>query len=125
MNTWSWNSVRLEHRLTVERTIAPEALRAQVPPMIVQTLVENAIKHGIAELAGGGVVRIEVAASAGQLEIVVGNTGRLKPPDPAGGYGLDNLKERLRLIYGQAASFSISERGALVEARLILPTERA
>ncbi len=51
--------VRLEDRLTVTRQVAREALRARVPPMLIQTLVNNAIKHGIAELPQGGVVRIE------------------------------------------------------------------
>jgi LytS/YehU family sensor histidine kinase len=51
--------VRLDERLNVERRIAPEAVRAQVPPMLVQMLVENAIKHGISELPAGGVVRID------------------------------------------------------------------
>jgi len=117
--------VRLDERLTVERRIAPEAARAQVPPMLVQMLVENAIKHGISELPAGGVVRIDTAvAPDGRLNLLVANTGRLGSPAEAGGLGLENVKGRLRLIYGDAASFSLSERDGMVEARLVLPMER-
>jgi LytS/YehU family sensor histidine kinase len=117
--------VRLEDRLTVERAVAPEALRARIPPMLIQTLADNAIKHGIAELPGGGVVRIEVQAANGRVEILVSNTGRLKPPVRDGGRGLDNTKERLRLIYGDAATFTLREIHGAVEARLALPMEPA
>jgi len=117
--------VRLDERLNVERRVAPEAARAQVPPMLVQMLVENAIKHGISELPEGGVVRIEAAvAPDGRLNVLVANTGTLRPPAEGSGLGLENVKGRLRLIYGDAASFSLSERGGMVEARLVLPMER-
>jgi hypothetical protein len=117
--------VRLDERLNVERRIAPEAARAQVPPMLVQMLVENAIKHGISELPEGGLVRIDATvAPDGRLKVLVANTGRLKPAAEAGGLGLENVKGRLRLIYGDAASFSLDERGGMVEARLVLPMER-
>jgi len=88
-------------------------------------LVENAIKHGISELPEGGVVRIEAAvAPDGRLNVLVANTGTLRPPAEGSGLGLENVKGRLRLIYGDAASFSLSERGGMVEARLVLPMER-
>jgi sensor histidine kinase YesM len=117
--------VRLEDRLTVERRIAPDALRVEVPPMIVQTLVENAIKHGIADLPGGGVVRIEAAVVDAQLVLSVVNTGRLRPAQDTGGFGLDNAKGRLQLIYGAAASLSLTEHDGKVEARLSLPITHA
>ncbi len=54
----SLERVRFEDRLRFERTLDPEALEARVPPMLVQTLVENAVKHGVADLPQGGVVRV-------------------------------------------------------------------
>jgi two-component system LytT family sensor kinase len=117
--------VRLEDRLTVERAVAPDALHARVPPMLIQTLVDNAIRHGIAELPGGGIVRIEARRANGRVEILVTNTGQLKPPKPDGGHGLENTKERLRLIYGDAATFSLRQTRGTVEARLALPMEPA
>lgn len=117
--------VRLDERLTVQREVAPEALRARIPPMLIQALVDNAIKHGIAELPGGGIVRIAARADSGRVEILVANTGRMQLKVNAvaedGGRGLANIRERLRLIYGDAATFSLQETGGLVEARLALP----
>jgi two-component system LytT family sensor kinase len=115
--------VRLEGRLTVERIVAPDALRARIPPMLIQTLVDNAIKHGISELTDGGVVRIEARAVDGRVEILIANTGHLGPPAREGGRGLDNTKERLRLIYGDAATLSLRDAHGTVEARLALPME--
>jgi sensor histidine kinase YesM len=116
--------VRLDERLNIERRIVPEAAGAQVPPMLVQMIVENAIKHGISELPNGGVVRIDATvAPDGRLNVLVANTGTLKSSS-GGGLGLENVKGRLRLIYGDAASFSLMERDGMVEARLILPMER-
>ena len=114
-------SVRLDDRLTVERAVAPEALHARIPPMLIQTLADNAIKHGIAELPDGGIVRIEAHAANGRVEILVANTGHLKAPAANGGRGLGNTRERLRLIYGEAATFSLQEIRGTVEARLALP----
>ncbi len=117
--------MRLEDRLTVECVVAPEVLHARIPPMLIQTLVDNAIRHGIAELPGGGIVRIEARGANSRVEILVANTGHLRPPPHDGGCGLDNTKERLRLIYGDAATFSLREAHGTVEARLALPMERA
>ena len=114
-------AVRLEERLTVEQSITPDALRARVPPMLIQLLVENAIKHGISELPAGGVVNITAGVSTGRLDVRVTNTGRLRPQALGNGHGLANVRERLRLIYGNAAAFSLEERHGAVEARLSMP----
>ena len=63
-------------------------------------------------------------APDGRLNVLVANTGRLRPPAGEGGLGLENVKGRLRLIYGDAASFSLGERDGMVEAKLVLPMER-
>lgn len=120
----SLERVRLEDRLRVEHQIAPEAIRAQVPPMVVLTLVENAIKHGISDLPAGGVIRISAALTSAQLAVTIANTGRLRPPAGGAGFGLENAKGRLQLIYGPSASLALTERDGLVEARLILPVAR-
>jgi sensor histidine kinase YesM len=112
--------VRLDDRLTVERAVAPDALHARIPPMLIQTLADNAIKHGIAELPGGGIVRIEARAANGRVDILVANTGHLKPVSDDG-RGLENTRKRLRLIYGEAATFSLQEIRGTVEARVALP----
>jgi LytS/YehU family sensor histidine kinase len=67
------------------------------------------------------VVNITAAVSTGRLDVMVTNTGRLRPPSLGNGRGLDNVRERLRLIYGNAAAFSLEERHGTVEARLSMP----
>jgi two-component sensor histidine kinase len=119
--------VRFEERLRVEQTIDPHALQAQVPPMIVQTLVENAVKHGVSMLPQGGLVRLDVRVRDDRLEIVVRNTGRFNPAIDGGGFGLQNATERLRLLYGDRASLTVREesnaKGEHTVAELLLPLE--
>jgi signal transduction histidine kinase len=117
--------VRFEERLQVERDVDAAALRSRIPPMLVQTLVDNAIKHGIGELPAGGVMRMVVHQVDGRVEILVSNTGRLGPPAREPGHGLENAKERLRLIYGNAASLTLREDAGNVHAHLVLPAEVA
>ncbi len=101
-------SMRLADRLRVERDIAPAARMAQVPAMLLQTLVENAIKHGIAPLKQGGTLRI--TAQIVEKELVL----RVINPQPANttartneGMGLRNASERLRLLFGARASLRL------------------
>ena len=119
---------RFEDRLRVEKTIDPRALSVPVPPMIVQTLVENAVKHGISTLPAGGVVRLEVALQDRTARIVVTNTGRFAPVPDERGFGLQNAAERLQLMYHGLASLaidgSVSESGEQQTiATLTLPLE--
>ncbi len=117
--------MRFEERLQIERAIEPAALLARVPPMLVQTLVENAVKHGIADLPLGGLVRLEARVRDGRVEIVVTNSGRFKPSGDDSGYGLRNARERLRLLYGELASLTVCEDGETTRAALSLPLEVA
>jgi hypothetical protein len=119
----SLERMRFEERLRVERTIDPAVLAARVPPMLVQTLVENAVKHGIADLPLGGVVRLEARVCDGRVEIVVTNSGRFTPSGDDSGYGLRNARERLRLLYGELASLTVREDGGMTTAALSLPLE--
>jgi sensor histidine kinase YesM len=114
--------VRFEERLLVERAIAPEVLAARIPPMMVQTLVENAIKHGIANIKEGGVVRLDAQVADGRLRVRVSNTGTLAGPSNGTGVGLTNARERLRLLYGAEASLTVNGHDArTVVATLIIP----
>ena len=114
-------SVRLEERLRIRREIAPEALGALVPPMLVQMLVENAVKHGVAQLPAGGELLLRVAREGETLRVEVGNTGRLKI-EQGSGIGLTNARERLRLLYGERARVDLSEEQAgWVRATVALP----
>lgn len=118
-------SVRFEGRLRVDFTVDPEAESVQVPPMILQTLVENALKHGVARRPEGGDVRIHAAVNNGRLILSVTNTGELGAAHPAHvndtHLGLKNIRERLQLLYGDRARLSLKNGSGTVVARVEIP----
>jgi LytS/YehU family sensor histidine kinase len=114
--------MRFEDRLRVEYDIEEETLDQPVPPMMLQTLVENAIKHGISRYENGGVVRIISDFRDNAHELIVRNTGKLNGGLNKDGFGLSSTANRLGLIYGSKASFDIREtNGNMVEARVRIP----
>ncbi len=115
--------VRFDDRLRVERAIEPAALDVRVPPMLVQSLVDNAIKHGIADRIEGGTVRIEAKTGNGGVIVTVSNSGSLKPPAADAGFGLDNARERLRLLFGGAATLALTDAGGVTTAAVQIPRE--
>ncbi len=113
-------SIRFDDRLTVRMEIEPAAAHAQVPSMLVQTLVENAVKHGIGGRAEGGeiVIRASIQNAALAMEIV--NSGQLSAPhEGATQIGLRNSRERLRLLYGEHATLRLENRGAANVAAMV------
>jgi len=120
-------SLRLGERLHIDRTIALDARVAHIPVMLLQTIVENAIKHGIAELPEGGVLRISAELREGALIIEVENP---RPPapsrSPSSGVGLRNAAERLRLLFGTAGALDLDlSRPDRALARLRIPQGHA
>jgi hypothetical protein len=98
-----------EERLRVDWQVDPATASASVPPMLLQLLVENAIKHGIARTAGGGVVDIRIGRDGGKLNIAVDNPGQWKPGSTdSTGLGLANLRERLARAGGDGAGCRIA-----------------
>jgi hypothetical protein len=116
-------SLRLGERLRIERTIAVAAHSAHIPVMLLQTVVENAIKHGIAELPEGGVLRISAAMREQSLLIEVENPRPAEPSSaPSHGVGLRNAAERLRLLFGAAAALDLDlSRPDFALARIRIP----
>lgn len=100
--------LRMGPRLQLQIDV-PEELRAlALPPMILQTLVENAIKHGLEPKPGGGSVWIRARAGEGGVSITVADDGMgLNTLNSGSGIGLRNVRERLRLVYGERAQLSI------------------
>src|SRR5262249_40825300 len=92
-------SLRLEDRLNVDYSVSEQAASVRVPAMLLQTLVENAIKHGIAELPQGGRVKVDAAVQDGMLLLEVVNSRPAGVAQAAEGTGLRNSAERLRLIF--------------------------
>lgn len=100
--------MRFEERLAVTRDVAPATGAAQIPAMLLQTVVENAIKHGIAELPEGGLLRIRADLRDGVLDLQVENPRPLESVRSSGeGTGLRNAEERLRLLFDSRASLEL------------------
>lgn len=119
--------IRFEDRLQVEYEIDEDTLSQPVPPMMLQTLVENAIKHGISKQVNGGMVRIISDFVNNHHELVVQNTGRLQKehnPQEGYGFGLMSTQNRLGLLFGEQSGFSIREvNGNMVEAKVSIPVK--
>jgi two-component system LytT family sensor kinase len=114
--------IRFEDRLQIEFDIDEDTLGQQVPPMMLQTLVENAIKHGISKQMEGGTVKIISDFVQDHHELVVENTGRLSTDVNQDGFGLSSTRNRLNLLYGSKASFEIKDvNGNKVQARVDIP----
>jgi sensor histidine kinase YesM len=116
-------ALRLENRLKVERAIAPGIGGVRIPVMVLQTVVENAIKHGIAELPSGGVLRITAALQDDRLVLEVRNPRpRMSETERPDGIGLRNAAERLRLLFGSQASLDLDLSNAeSATVRIVIP----
>jgi len=100
-------ATRFRDRLTVRLDVAPETLGAAVPSLVLQPLVENAVKHGVSLRLGPGSVRLSARRDGGTLVVEVGNDAAPEDAAPASssnGVGLANTRARLAQLYGEAAS---------------------
>ena len=113
--------IQFEDRLQFTKKIAPEALSIHIPPMIVQLLVENAVKHGISNLKSGGVIELKAERVEDLLKIEVQNTGKLQIAKNSTQLGLKNIKQRLKLLYGEKAFFQLKEEDNFVFANINIP----
>jgi LytS/YehU family sensor histidine kinase len=117
--------VRFSDRLHIDAHIPAELLEAQVPSLVLQPIVENALKHGIAKRAQGGTVRIAASRLNGHLVLSVYNDGPQLAADwknSGSGVGLSNLVTRLRGLYGDQFEFSLASPGSNgVQASVSLP----
>lgn len=117
-------SIRFEERLKTEFDIHPESQRFLVPPLMIQTLVENGIKHGISRLTPGGIIQLRTDVVNNHLKIYIRNSGHLLNGNKRGpsGLGLKNTVQRLKLLYGDEASFKIvNENDNFVLTELVIP----
>ncbi|MDR3669310.1 MAG: histidine kinase [Holophaga sp.] len=112
--------IRLGSRLEVRWVWPPWADALELPPLLLQPLVENAIKHGIAPSLKGGTIRIEVTRQADRLQLTVANDGQPLNPAFSSGVGLGNLKERLVFLPELKPKLDLRQEGAWVFASLSL-----
>jgi two-component system LytT family sensor kinase len=117
-------SIRFEERLKTEFEIDPESNSFMVPPLMIQTLVENGIKHGISKLTEGGIIQLKTKVEDDHLKIFIRNSGKfvINGKRKGTGLGLENTRQRLKLIYGDEASFRIlTENDNFVLTEIIIP----
>jgi LytS/YehU family sensor histidine kinase len=121
--------VRFGERLRVSVDIPQDLLDVPVPNLLLQPLVENAIKHGVAERVSGGAVRVTGARRNGSLHLRVYNDVAHLPkgwPTAGAGVGLANLRTRLQILHGDAAELRMERAGTDgVEVAVVLPLEEA
>ena len=119
--------IRFGQRLDVQWDIDPRSLGARVPPLVLQPLVENAVRHGIEPAQQGGRLRVHAQRLRGQVVVTVSNTLGDAPGAPGQGMALQNIRERLRLLHDMAAQCDVwRQSGAAGEpdifhARIVLP----
>jgi hypothetical protein len=120
--------LRFEQRLRVVQSVAPEAREWLVPPFLVQILAENAVKYGIAPYEDGGDIELRIATEADTLLVEITNRGQLglRPGAESTGLGLANLRSRLALLFGPAATLTVENFGPdKVRARALVPHQPA
>jgi LytS/YehU family sensor histidine kinase len=116
--------IRFADRLVIEYDIDYATLQNQIPPMMLQTLVENAIKHGLGKQPGNCTIKISAHFVDDKQIITVVNNGKLQMVEQDG-FGLQSTKERLQILYKEAATFEIfQDTDNLVTAKLMIPIQK-
>jgi LytS/YehU family sensor histidine kinase len=95
-------------------------MNIQIPQLLIQPLVENAIKHGLSQITESGLIRISVSSAENQLKIRVYDNGLAFPEGPLTGFGIQNTQERIALLYGAKATINW-QNGAEKYIELNLP----
>ena len=122
MDYLALESIRYEERLTTKLDIDRHSGRFRVPPLMLQTLVENGIKHGIATLKEGGEIKITTKVKGKHLHLEIRNSGQLFDNEERKGFGIENTKKRLNLIFGEVAEFKLQNVGQeTVLCKLTIP----
>ncbi|MBW7887260.1 MAG: histidine kinase [Bacteroidetes bacterium] len=115
-------TIRFGSRLTIEQNIEPPALAVRVPPLILQPLLENAVKHGIADSLSGGTIRISAEQKNEQVFVVIEN-----PVDDDGmkkkgiGLGLENVRRRLQTVFHDTADLQTYREGSTFRTLVYFP----
>jgi hypothetical protein len=121
----SIEQVRFGDRLRVAIAVEPDAEGVLVPPLLLQPLAENAVRHGIATLVEGGDVTIAIVRRGNRVNVRVDNPYDAADARPGTGVGLANVRARLDVTYGGRADFHVSATGSHFSASLSLPVEDA
>jgi hypothetical protein len=118
--------MRMGKRLSFDIAVPPELMELPFPPLMLPSLVENSIKHGLEPQREGGMVTITAQVEGGTLRMVVSDTGRGFADTVGAGVGLTNIRERLAALYGDAAKLTLEANSPQgVVATIEVPREGA
>ena len=113
--------IRFGSRLRVTWDLDPAAGVARVPPLLLQPLVENAVRHGVEPADAGGVIRVRTRVKLGRVLVSIVNSVPPVPSRPGNGMALRNVRERLRLMHDVAAKFDTRQQGGEFRVQIIVP----
>jgi two-component system sensor histidine kinase AlgZ len=113
--------IRFGSRLHVAWELDPQAASARVPPLILQPLVENAVRHGVEPSAEGGVIRVKTRIKLGRAVVSIANSVPREPSRPGHGMALKNVRERLRLMHDVAAQFETRQEQDVFRVQIVVP----
>jgi two-component system sensor histidine kinase AlgZ len=113
--------IRFGTRLRVSWELDPDAGEARVPPLLLQPLVENAVRHGVEPAADGGIIRIRTRVKLGRAMVSIANTVSSHPSRPGNGIALRNVRERLRLMHDVASQFEAQQEGNIFRVQIVVP----
>lgn len=113
--------IRFGERLRTHWELDPAAGGARVPPLLLQPLVENAVRHGVEPAAEGGMLRIRTRVRRGHAVITLANSVPDAPSRPGNGIALHNVRERLRLMHDVAARFDVRQEHGIWRVQIVVP----
>jgi two-component system sensor histidine kinase AlgZ len=113
--------IRFGSRLQVQWDLDPAAASARVPPLLLQPLVENAVRHGVEPSPEGGSVRVRTRVRHGRAVVAIANSVPREPSRPGHGMALRNVRERLRLMHDVAAQFDTQVADGTFRVQIVVP----
>jgi two-component system sensor histidine kinase AlgZ len=113
--------IRFGNRLHVNWELDPQAASARVPPLLLQPLVENAVRHGVEPSPEGGVIRVRTRVKLGRAVVSITNSVPREPSQPGHGMALRNVRERLRLMHDVAAQFESRREEDVYRVQIVVP----
>ncbi len=117
-------TIHYENRLSFEIEADKKLQKYKIPPMIIQLMAENAVKHGISQVKEGGEINVAITSEDEELILEVSNTGELKGSSEVGGIGIRNAMERIRILFEKEPELALFQDGNMVRSILKLPIER-
>lgn len=113
--------IRFGERMQVSWELDPDAGSARVPPLLLQPLVENAVRHGVEPAPEGGIIRVRTRVKLGRAVVSIANTVPRSPSRPGNGIALRNVRERLRLMHDVAAQFDTRLDRNVFRVQIVVP----